>query len=168
MTFYDTQPRLFPRMGKLSERPIVPPDKQCLFWDYEHGVMYGVNDSMQWIQIGIDTVSVQSFSALFSYLQAPNYPFMRGIVNARFLRVRLEIITAWSPGTTISIGDALDVDRLMTIDDNSPGSENIYEVELEAETSQDIRAYIGGTPMYGQAKIHLIYDSEGFLPLVAI
>lgn len=44
------------RWGRTADRPATPPDKSALFWDIETGTLYGVDDFMQWVELGASDI----------------------------------------------------------------------------------------------------------------
>ncbi len=82
--------------------------------------------------------------------------------NATPLRAKVQIVTAYSPGATISIGKAGGgVDLLMVVGDINPQVQGIYEVSLVGVSwgagAAVVRATVAGGPAVGAAIVIVEY-----------
>ena len=73
--------------------------------------------------------------------------------------VQLQITTAYTPGTTISIGYAGSASFLMATGNNLPGTLGVYSLDLFnlTWTNNTIRVTIGGSPVVGAGFVRVGY-----------
>lgn len=168
MNIYDTLQEQFPLIGNTDDRPAVPPDKEVMFWDKQAGVLYAVNDSMEWVAINPGRTFVDTFTDNISYFESPSHLLFHALDNYKILAISLKMLTPYDGGAAITIGDNADVDRLMAVSENDPtddtgGFFTVYPQELLL-TERDINLYTtSDDPMtQGIVSVNVMFDRNAF------
>ncbi len=104
---------------------------------------------------GTGTLSVVEFSATTASTSSST-TLATGSVP---ISVQLQITTAYTAGTTISIGYTGSTSFLMTSTDNLPGTLGIYTINLMglSWTSNPVLVTIGGSPVAGACRVRVVY-----------
>ncbi len=161
MGYYDDLLKVYPRRGKTADRPGTPPDKSAFFWDMEAGVLYGVNDNMEWIAVNPpDPTYVDTFTGSFNF---SSYPFSNVFIapgSGVFVTTMLiDIETAFDPGITVNLGDTGDIDRILPETKIRLSEETTYEYDLY-RTVTLIQARLSAVSTFGTARVYLTFDHD--------
>jgi len=95
-----------------------------------------------------------------------NAPFIDSVLllapGDRVIQVRVEIDTAFAPGTTIDVGQPASPAAFMPAADNVPTVLATYEIDIDIPAVADVvRISIGGAPGVGSGVALITYTSPG-------
>ena len=103
--------------------------------------------------------SAGKFVLPFTAADGPLAPLGVVPLNAIVWGVLVEVTTAFSPGATLRVGDALNNGRLVDTLDNLPQVVGQYSLEpsFQYPVAMQANLYIGGAPVAGGGRIVLYY-----------
>lgn len=161
MGYYDDLLKVYPRRGKSADRPGTPPDKSAFFWDMEAGVLYGVNDAMQWVAVNPpDPTYMDVFIGSFNFSSFPSSNVFVAPGDGVFVTTMvIDIEQVFDTGITVELGDTLDTDRILPSSKIRLSEATSYEYDLYRNVTL-IQARLSAVSTFGTARVYLTFDHD--------